>query len=291
MNCTTVPTQKQGRRSWKERINKLVVYKEKNSNCNVPQSQGALGNWVNQQRAFYKKSKLSRERTAQLEGIGFIWERQDKYWKERFNKLVVCKEKGGDCNVPFRQGALGKWVMTQRQSYKNGNLSRERTTLLEGIRFVWKPKRGQRKSLTQVQFDLPVDESHKEVGQGSIESITGISKSTPSVFQMDTKSSTLLSDSLVTTNGFTTETSVTKSDAISGTSLSEASQEKILSLLATLSNVQLRNWTSRTRRRSRRRSRAYKFSLRRRSRSFCKRTPRSTSCKLRWSQCGRRTTY
>ena len=46
--------------------------------------------------------------------------------------------------------------------------------------------------------------------------ITGISKSAPSALQMDTESSTLFSDFSVTAKGFTTKTSVTKSDAVAG---------------------------------------------------------------------------
>ena len=37
--------QKADDEQWKERFSKLALYKENNDNCNVPQSQGALGNW------------------------------------------------------------------------------------------------------------------------------------------------------------------------------------------------------------------------------------------------------
>ena len=68
-----------------------------------------------------------------------------------------------------------------------------------------------------------VNESHKEVGWGSVELITGISNSVLPALQIDTKSSTLLSDSSVKTNGFTTETSATKSDAVAGHDVSVGS--------------------------------------------------------------------
>merc|ERR1711862_612179 len=101
-------------KSWENRFKELVDYNEKNGNCNVPQNQGALGIWVNNQRRIHKKGKLSQEHTTQLEGIAFNWGTQkkteDKPWVERFNELVVYKEKNNHCNVPQRQGTLGKWV-------------------------------------------------------------------------------------------------------------------------------------------------------------------------------------
>jgi len=126
---------------WEERFNELTVYEEKNGNCNVPCKQGKLGKWVSKQRHYYKKGKLSKERSTQLEGIGFDWstrkKKEDKQWEERLNELFVYKEKNGNYNVPQKLGALGIWVMHQRQSYKKGKLSQERTRQLEGIGFNW----------------------------------------------------------------------------------------------------------------------------------------------------------
>ena len=52
------------------------MYKEEKNNCDVPQSQGALGIWVSKQRRLHKKGMLSQACTAQLKGIGFIWDVQ-----------------------------------------------------------------------------------------------------------------------------------------------------------------------------------------------------------------------
>ena len=126
---------------WEERFSELAVYKEKNGDCNVPKSQGALGRWVDTQRQPRTKGKLSREHAEQLKGIGFNWDTQkkskDKRWEERFNELAAHKEKNGDCNVTPKQGALIRWVYNQRQYFKEGKLSQERTTALDGIGFNW----------------------------------------------------------------------------------------------------------------------------------------------------------
>ena len=56
---------------WEERFNELNEYKEKNDNCTVSRSLGALGTWVGKQRTVYRKEKLLQVRTSKLEGIGF----------------------------------------------------------------------------------------------------------------------------------------------------------------------------------------------------------------------------
>ena len=95
----------QQHKTWEERCNELAVYKETNDTCNVPQKQGALGNWVMHQRQLHNKGKLSQERTIQLKGIGFNWGARKKksdaeQWEGRYNKLAAYKEENGKCNVP-----------------------------------------------------------------------------------------------------------------------------------------------------------------------------------------------
>jgi len=58
---------------WETRFDKLVQYKSRNSDCNVPQSQGQLGRWVSNQRTAYKANSLAQDRVDRLNGIGFDW--------------------------------------------------------------------------------------------------------------------------------------------------------------------------------------------------------------------------
>ena len=89
----------------------------------------------------------------------------------------------------------------QRQVHKEGHLSQERTTRLEGIGFVWNLKRGPREASTRAQSDLPADENHTVAGRGSIDS------STPPVQEdVDCESHTLPFDSPIEMNGYATET-------------------------------------------------------------------------------------
>jgi hypothetical protein len=58
---------------WNQRIAELIAYKKANGHCNVPNNGSALGNWCIAQRQFRKKNKLSPQKIAQLDAIGFCW--------------------------------------------------------------------------------------------------------------------------------------------------------------------------------------------------------------------------
>ena len=59
--------------TWNERLDELAKYKAAHGHCNVPASQGYLGNWVHNQRTFRKYAKLSEERIQNLNDLGFDW--------------------------------------------------------------------------------------------------------------------------------------------------------------------------------------------------------------------------
>ena len=147
---------------WKTQFDELVKYKAKHGDCNVPVGQGKLGRWVHKQRTHYKNNNLSKERIHQLNGIGFNWtsssgcSRKKKAfpstseqtssrqmpWEIRFDKLVKYKAKHGHCDVPQREGPLGRWAHQQRESYKKNKLSQDRIVRLNGIVFDWTPPIG-----------------------------------------------------------------------------------------------------------------------------------------------------
>jgi hypothetical protein len=68
------------RKSWQERFEELIAFKEEKGTTSVPQSySGGLGNWVHQQRTMYqkfkagKKSMMNAEKERKLRGIGFMF--------------------------------------------------------------------------------------------------------------------------------------------------------------------------------------------------------------------------
>lgn len=61
---------------WTKRYDELRVYKSVNGNCNVPQGypdNPQLAAWVAKQRENNKNGKLSEEKVAQLDDLGFRW--------------------------------------------------------------------------------------------------------------------------------------------------------------------------------------------------------------------------
>ena len=150
---------------WEIRYHELVQNKAKHGDCNIPAKQGQLGSWVHKQRQIYKKGKLSQDRIDRLNGIGFKWLLKNVGpnvpWKTRFDELVRYRAKHGDCNIPVRQGQLGRWVSYQRKVYKSSSLEQERIDRLNGIGFDWTPPKGntgKRKASNGTESDDEVDE-------------------------------------------------------------------------------------------------------------------------------------
>ena len=59
---------------WDKTFAKLAAFKEANGHCNVTRSMdGPLGSWCYSQRQRRKHGKLSQERIAKLDALGFRW--------------------------------------------------------------------------------------------------------------------------------------------------------------------------------------------------------------------------
>ena len=131
---------------WDARFKELLSYRSEHGDCNAPWKQGKLGPWVHRQRVAYKAGSLSQGRIDRLSSIGFKWalfeERAAKKWNTRFNELIEYKAEHGDCNVPQRQGQLGKWVSHQRVTYLADSLAQDRIDRLSSIGFDWRLKEG-----------------------------------------------------------------------------------------------------------------------------------------------------
>mmetsp|Transcript_27022 Transcript_27022/g.53988 ORF Transcript_27022/g.53988 Transcript_27022/m.53988 type:complete len:766 (+) Transcript_27022:49-2346(+) len=92
-----------------------------------------------------KKKRLSQERIAQLDSIGFAWshDKQYKSWDERFNDLQEYKRVNGNTRVPRSSGSLGEWVHMQRKMYHKSdkNFMAKRAPRLESIGFEWRTRK------------------------------------------------------------------------------------------------------------------------------------------------------
>ncbi|WP_231911662.1 DEAD/DEAH box helicase [Chlamydia suis] len=129
--------------AWEENFLELQRFREEHGHCNVPSvypQNPSLGVWVSNQRSHFKKCKLSEDRIARLEEIGFVWDVTEEAWEENFLELKRFQEEHGHCNVPRwypENPDLGSWVKAQRKTFKSGELSEDRIARLEELGFVW----------------------------------------------------------------------------------------------------------------------------------------------------------
>jgi hypothetical protein len=151
-----------------------VAFKEKQGHCRVSTESSEnpeLGTWVGYQRYVYKKGKLSAERVARLEALGFEWDPVTADWEALFQALVAFKENQGHCRVPAKSSEnpeLGKWGSHQRQAFRKGKLSAERVARLEALGFEWDPFTADWEALFQALVAFKENQGHcGEIGRAS----------------------------------------------------------------------------------------------------------------------------
>lgn len=99
-----------------------------------------LGSWVAAQRDNYKNRKLTKEQIRLLESIGMVWSYVQQ-WEDSYNLLVEYMNETGSIDMPsdfvYKGFALARWKYKQRERYRMGLLSEERTKklLLLGFKF------------------------------------------------------------------------------------------------------------------------------------------------------------
>lgn len=148
---------------WMTNFEQLRHFQKQHGHCNVPwanQASDELPNWVNTQRQFFKRGKLTSYRIELLEGIGFEWHRAGKRtlssttaailegkWLDKFEQLKDFKKQQGHCNPTCKgpQKSLGEWVARQRANFRQKKISADRMKLLESIGFEWIASRKRKK--------------------------------------------------------------------------------------------------------------------------------------------------
>jgi len=140
---------------WEKGYQQLVAYKTAHGNCIVARYKTddgyplgtwmntQLGIWISNQRALRAVGKLSEERTARLEDLGFVWDVRESDWEEGYQHLVAYKAVHGDCIVGKLHKTddgypIGTWVARQRTRHAAGQRPKERTARLEELGFVWR---------------------------------------------------------------------------------------------------------------------------------------------------------
>ena len=130
--------------NWEENFKALKSFQELEGHCRVPKPRGSgnkLGAWVITQRLNMKARKLTPERFAKLNSIGFSWDKQEDEWEERFAALSSFQKKEGHCRVDreliFRGVKLGEWVKHLRK--KKATITQEKIRRLNSLGFTWDP--------------------------------------------------------------------------------------------------------------------------------------------------------
>jgi hypothetical protein len=96
-----------------------------------------LGSWIGTLRQ--NRQRLSSERIAHLEQVGFTWDAREKAFERKLTLLALFVAREGHARVHqkhIENGVrLGAWVNSLRN--KRGRLSPERIARLERLGFIW----------------------------------------------------------------------------------------------------------------------------------------------------------
>lgn len=133
---------------WNERFSLLQKFIQSNGHSNVPirySEDGInLGNWASTQRVTYKEGGLSPDKIKKLESLPhWKWDFLSDKWNEFYEALIELSQATPPNSIKkgevFKGLEIGSWLRNQRNSYKNGDLSEDRTKKLESIDgFTWK---------------------------------------------------------------------------------------------------------------------------------------------------------
>ena len=129
---------------WDELFAELEAYVAETGTSRVTQkyvsdSGFPLGSRVSERVEHYRKGKLSEERILQLEALpDWTWDKSQARWDKSFAALEAYVAETGTSRVAQTyinaEGfKLGKWVTSNRRSYKKGTLSEEEIKQLEAL--------------------------------------------------------------------------------------------------------------------------------------------------------------
>jgi hypothetical protein len=129
----------------------LKQFHAEQGHCRVPAGWAknpVLANWVGVQRARKLDGKLSPQRIAALDALGFAWRLGEfsgtrspqEAWNTMLKRLIAFHAENGHAKVPqvYRPDKkLGWWVTTQRQKYRKKKLADWQIERLNELGFDW----------------------------------------------------------------------------------------------------------------------------------------------------------
>jgi hypothetical protein len=105
----------------------------------------ALGAWVGSRRQERKQGRLTEERMAALDALGFVWDPGAEDFARGLAALEAFIGAHGHARIPRSHQAgdgfdLGVWVTKRRHERNKGRLTGERIAALDALGFIWDPR-------------------------------------------------------------------------------------------------------------------------------------------------------
>jgi hypothetical protein len=143
---------------WEQSFSRLVVFHERYGHAQVPvlwEEDEELGGWVYKQRYKARKGRLSEEKRARLDALGFPWQpgnapplkprppqnfpkpAHELVWQQHYEELCAFQKAQGHLRVPKKAGPLSLWCQAQRKALRDGKLRPARREALDAIGFPW----------------------------------------------------------------------------------------------------------------------------------------------------------
>lgn len=124
--------------SWNDAFLLACSYYKKNGNLIVvnnyiTESGYNLGNWIYNQRRFYKRNNLSQEKIDMLNSIGMIWDTFENNWKIMYSQAAKVFNDYGHIDIYNIDEKLSIWLKKQEKLYNNNELEKWKRELLENI--------------------------------------------------------------------------------------------------------------------------------------------------------------
>jgi superfamily II DNA or RNA helicase len=134
---------------WRRGIRALRTYRDVNGHVRVPlgfvtEDGLHLGRWLDKRRHERKRGDLPRNRSAELDALGMVWDPQEENWQRALEAARAYKKVNGHLRVPLSFIAengvrLGTWLDSRRQERRRGELPEARIADLDALGMVWDP--------------------------------------------------------------------------------------------------------------------------------------------------------
>ena len=147
---------------WEDKYKLAEKYYKEHKDLLIPYSYVVndinLGQWISNQRQYYRKNLLSKEKIDKLNKIKMVWvvprelyyrnhkkkpkvNKIEEQWNEKYKLAEEYYKEHKNLLIPknyvVNEVNLGYWIVRQRQYYRKNLLSKEKIDKLNKIKMVW----------------------------------------------------------------------------------------------------------------------------------------------------------